>query len=427
MLRIARFLNSERGQVLPMFVMLLVSFMALAGLAIDAGRVYVARAELTRALDSAALAGVIELPNTTNAQNRATAYMTENQPNAVLTFPSSTANNQFRVKGTRTVKMLFMRILGINTVNIKANAAAGFGIVPVDTYLTLDATGSMHTGCNDDETTTGGACPIKEARDAANNFVDILLGTAPPDGLTLIGAGAFRGCYNQPRNNSRCIDATPPGSMITNLTSNATTIHAGIDSIHAIGATGQPSGGSGTNICQALKKAQDVMFGAGYHAEPSTVRSVVILSDGDNVYNATQVYQASPQSPESPCQPTSPSTSQGDVSPNCRSDTQGQEAKVDKLSKDMADTLASQGVEIYVVAFGLCSGTPNATVKSSSYCGAITNSNTQSDSTSDQRLLKCIASSTAGTNDHFYSAPTAADLPDVFEDIANAIAFRLIE
>ncbi|MEX0751035.1 MAG: hypothetical protein WD359_09530 [Dehalococcoidia bacterium] len=41
--------------------------------------------------------------------------------------------------------------------------------------------------------------------------------------------------------------------------------------------------------------------------------------------------------------------------------------------------------------------------------------------------MKCIASSTLNTNDHFYRVPTAEDLPAVFEDIAHAIAFRLIE
>jgi hypothetical protein len=353
--------------------------------------------------------------------------MNENQPDASISFPSPSGNNQFRVSGERNVDFIFMRILGFDDMDINATAAAGFGIVPVDTYLTLDATGSMHTGCNSNETNTGGNCPIKEARDAATAFVDILMGTGPADGLTLIGSGAFRGCYNLPRNNVKCIDATPPGSMIGNLSSNSTSVKAAINTIRAIGASGQPSGGSGTNICQALKKAQEVMFGPGHHTEATTVRSVVILSDGDNVYNATEVNQNSPQSPESPCRPTSPSTSQGDVSPNCRNDTQLQEARVDRMSKEMADTLNGQGVEIYVVAFGLCSGTPNSTVKSANYCSAITDSNVQSDSTSDQRLLKCIASSTPGTNDHFFSAPTAADLPDVFEDIANAIAFRLIE
>jgi hypothetical protein len=42
-------------------------------------------------------------------------------------------------------------------------------------------------------------------------------------------------------------------------------------------------------------------------------------------------------------------------------------------------------------------------------------------------LLKCIASSTPGTNDHYYETSTSAELPAIFTAIAQAIAFRLIE
>ena len=422
---IKRVRRTERGQALPLFILVMIALLAMVGLAIDAGRLYVARAELVRALDSAALAGVVELPDLDAAEQKAAAYFDDNEDLATLSFPSSQNENQFKVQGMRNVNFLFIRVLGFSDMDVKATAAAGFGTVPMDAYMALDATGSMHTGCNAGETNTGGACPIKEARDAANGFVDILLGTGTPTGLTSIGAGAFRGCYNLPRNNTKCIDATPPGSFITNLTSNAATLHNGINTIRAIGATGQPTGGSGTNICQALKKAQEVMFGAGSHTAPSTLRAIILLSDGDNVYNATEVNQNSPASPESPCRPTSPATSDGDVSANCRTNTQTQEAKVDMLSRDMATTLKFQDVEIFVVGLSPCGGSVNATTPSFGYCGGIGNGD--SDSIADQRLLKCRASSTPGTNDHVYFVNTAAELPGVFETIAQTLAFRLIE
>ncbi len=415
----------ERGQALPLFVLVMFALIAMVGLAVDAGRLYVARAELTRALDAAALAGIVEMPNVTQAETRAAAYFNDNQPGASITFPGSSSDSQFKVRGTRNVNFLFIRILGFTSMNISASAAAGAGTVPLDVYLALDATGSMHQGCNSSETNGGGVCPIKEARDASIGFVDTLLGTGTPTGMTVLGSGAFRGCYDPPRSNTKCIDSSPPGSMITNLTSDRTTLVNGINAIHAIGATGQPSGGSGTNICQALKKAQSVILGAGSHASPSTLRAVVILSDGDNVYNATEVNQSSPQSPESPCRPTSPSTSDGDVSPNCRNNTQTQEAKVDTMSMNMATTLESQDVEVYIVAFGICGGLPDGTVPDATYCSGIGNG--AADSVADPRLLKCIASSPPGTNDHFFAVATAADLPTVFQQIAHAIAFRLIE
>ena len=63
-------------------------------------------------------------------------------------------------------------------------------------------------------------------------------------------------------------------------------------------------------------------------------------------------------------------------------------------------------------------------LNATSYCNGI--GNNDSDNTADRRLLKCIASSTAGTNDHYFEVPSAGDLPDVFSQIAREIAFRLI-
>jgi hypothetical protein len=412
--------NRSKGQALPIVALLLVAFIGLLGLALDLGRLYVARAELSRAVDSAALAGVIELPNQANAQAKASAYLIDNQPDAVASFPAVVDDYQIRVKGTRTVPMLFMGVFGFGSVNIDATATAGYGVIPLDAYLTLDATGSMHQGCNSNETNGGGNCPIKEARDAATGFVSTLLGSSAPSGDTLIGSGAFRGCYDPPRSNPKCISV---GSMVQNLTSSASTLTSSINAIRAIGASGQPAGGSGTNVCLGLKKGQDVLFGPGHHTEPNTLRFLVILSDGDNVYNADEVNQSSPQSPDSPCRPSSPTTNDPDRSPNCRSDTQTQEAKVDTLTMDLANDLKAQGVEIYVVAFSVCGGIDTSVLANP--CSGVGGGG--SDSTSDHRLLKCIASSSPDSNDHYYETATASQLPAIFQQIAQAIAFRLVE
>ena len=74
--------RSEDGQVLPLMCMLLVLMLGIIGLAVDLGRVYVTRAQLSRSLDAAALAGVVELPNTVNATTKAVAYMNVNMPGA---------------------------------------------------------------------------------------------------------------------------------------------------------------------------------------------------------------------------------------------------------------------------------------------------------------------------------------------------------
>jgi hypothetical protein len=408
--------------------MLLVSFLALTGLAIDAGRLYVARAELTRALDAAALAGVIELPDIDAAQDRAAAYMDENEPDAVLTFPSA-GENQFRVKGTRNVDLLFMRIVGFSDLDIKANAAAGFGIIPSDTVLLVDATGSMGASpCNSSDNNPG--CPIYEAKNAAENFAELFLTDGNP--MTQVGYTPFRGCHNPPRTHTGC----PTNSMLEDLTTVFNDVVDAVDNTTAVG-------GTGTNVCLALYKAQEMFEGSNAQTAANTVKSIVLLSDGDNTYNAA-AYSSSQGSPPTDCRPASGYSSsdafvgtgcsaagQGSASSsNPGSNSESRERSLDRKTRDLAVELKSAGIEIYVVAFGVC-GTANGTVYTTDQCKTDSNGgfvgNSDPDTSADSRLLKCLASSTQGTNDHYYNVPTAEDLPAVFEDIAHAIAFRLIE
>jgi hypothetical protein len=147
------------------------------------------------------------------------------------------------------------------------------------------------------------------------------------------------------------------------------------------------------------------------------------MADGDNTYNVA-AYSAGENSPPMDCRPSSGATSSdGDVGTGCTG-AQTRERSLDIKTKTIADTARAAGIEIYIVAFGVC-GTLNASTPTTSYCNNI--GNTDHDNTADQRLLKCIASSTPGTNDHYYAVPTASDLPAIFQTIAQAISFRLIE
>lgn len=400
--------GSERGQILPIMAILVVILVGLLGLALDLGRVYIARAQLSRALDAAALAGVLDLPSVPTAQARATQYMAENMPQATITFPPPSQDAQFRVRGSVSVDMLFMKLFGFGAVDVQAEAAAGFGLIPVDTALMIDATGSMGASpCNGRQSNSG--CPIKEARDAASLFVDTLLGGT--NYLTKVGFAPFRGCYDPPRSYSACV----PASKILALSSNATLLKSNIATVTA-------QGGTGTNVCLALKQGRDILFGPGAQSGSNVAKFLLILSDGDNTYNRNSYGQGAPPTE---CRPnTSPWNSDNYVDSSCRS-AQTRERELDVKTKALADSLKAQGVEIYVVAFGVC-GTPNVARPSDpGYCNGIGNSD--HDNAADRRLLKCVASSASGTNDHYFEVATAADLPDVFGDIARAIAFRLIE
>jgi hypothetical protein len=389
--------------------LLAIAFIGLLGLAVDMARMYIAKTELSRAVDAAALAGVVELPDVDAAQARADAYLQANLGDASATFPSPAGDHQIKIKGTRTVDTLFMSVFGFGDIDISATAAAGFGITPVDAVLSIDATGSMGANppCNSSDSNSG--CPIWEAKNAAKNFVNVLInGTSSS---TAIGVNPYRGCYNAPRTHSGCVTL----SQVANLSSSEAALDAKIDSITAVG-------GTGTNTCLGLHKANEVIFGAGSHPGSNTLRFVVILADGDNTWNsaAFSSTQGGGHPPVACRATTSPSNSDGDVTTNCLA-AQTRERQVDVKTQEMASAMKSSGVEIFVVGFGVCGSSSTAK------CDTTKIGNTDHDNLADRNLLKCMASSSANTNDHYYEVPTATDLPAVFQDIANAIAFRLIE
>ncbi len=403
---------TERGQILVMSALVMLVLMAAIGLAIDLGRIFVARAQLVRALDAAALAGTLELPDVPDAQAKVYQYMAENDPDAEIDVPVSPQERQIQVNGSKQVPMFFMKILGVESVEVTATATAGFGVLAVDTVLAIDATGSMGASpCNWYDNNPG--CPIYEAKNAAKEFTDALLTDTISSSETLVGAIAYRGCYDPPRDYSACI---PTDEMVTELSNDKSLLMSRIDDIEALG-------GTGTNNCLGLLKANEVLFGPDHHTVSNSLHIVVILSDGDNTYNASS-YSASEGAPPAECRPDyDPANSDYYTDTSCRS-AQTRERQLDTKTVEMVDSMTANGVEVYVVALDVCGTNDVHQYATTSYCSGI--GNTNHDNTADRRLLKCIASSTPGTNDHYFEVETAEDLPNTFATIARLIGFRLI-
>jgi hypothetical protein len=200
--------------------------------------------------------------------------------------------------------------------------------------------------------------------------------------------------------------------MIVDFTSSKHSLQTGIGNTNS-------TGGSGTNVCLGLDQALSAFQGGNAQSGTDVVRSVVILTDGDNNYNA---YSYGSGAPTANCTPdTNPS--QSDPSGSCVG-SQTRERELDRKTMDVVSQLEALGVSVYVVAFGTC-GTDDGTIANDTWCSAVGNGD--HDNTADRRLLKCAASSNAGTNDHYFEVPTATDLPAVFQKIARAIGFRLTE
>ncbi len=301
-----------------------------------------------------------------------------------------------------------------------------FRLIPTDSVATIDRSGSMAFGC------TGGVggpqndasgCPIKEARDAANNFVDYLVNGS---NITKIAYNPYTGCYRPPGNDANCVPAmpidggncdTPPASsQITCLNVNPFYAHQKINQTMAQGYT---------NLCLGLFEAMALLDGPQSQAgNPETKRFQVLLSDGDNFYNA-DAYNAPPPNtnpPPAACTPTTPN--QDLAGGSCSNGPPGvNEQSLDIKTAQFAQTMKAdaENVEIYVIGLSVCDA--DDLIMDTGDCDAIGVDNA-GDGVADQRLLKCVASSTPGTNDHYFPTNDANDLGDIFQLVAFEIAAR---
>ncbi|MGD9895355.1 MAG: pilus assembly protein TadG-related protein, partial [Dehalococcoidia bacterium] len=279
--------DPEAGQVMIMVALAAVIMFAFVGIAIDVGRLYVTKAELSRAVDAAALSGILELDGTvagqTAAENKARSYFEDNEGGADANVDPQAipGENEMTVDATKSVKMYFLSVIGINKVTVKAHARAGFGTQYLDVVMALDATPSM------------AGTPLTNAKAAAINFKNILLGDNP-DGNVLVGMTPFRGCFRPvPLTLADCVDT---GTQVSGLTSNSGTLDTKINAITS-GATS--SGASATNVCTGLAEAWNIfsgaVSGAAAHFDddlyPNNRQYLVLLSDGDNYYYGSNTYQ----------------------------------------------------------------------------------------------------------------------------------------
>jgi Flp pilus assembly protein TadG len=174
-----RTLMDQRGQVLPMFAVILVALIGITGFVVDAGRVYVSYRQLQASTDAAALAGAQGLPfntTTTNqAVNNATAYSSQAGdknvfPGLSITSASFTLGcvtagagaaipctptgvgvntaNAIQVKQTAKVPLYFIALLGTSSTTLTATSTAlmrGGTAAPYNVAIIVDTTNSMTT------------------------------------------------------------------------------------------------------------------------------------------------------------------------------------------------------------------------------------------------------------------------------------------
>src|SRR5262252_8451828 len=161
-------LSNETGMVLVYMAGAITVLLLFSGLAVDTGRVYIVKAQLTKALDGAAL-GAARNMNSGNPTAEATRIFNANfpagffgatltgGPTVTLTTDAASGTNIVDVSASASLPTTFMRLGNFTTMNVNASAEATRRMV--DLSLVLDVSSSI-----------GSQWPT--VRDASRTFID---------------------------------------------------------------------------------------------------------------------------------------------------------------------------------------------------------------------------------------------------------------
>jgi Flp pilus assembly protein TadG len=223
------------------------------GLAVDTGRAYVVQAQLSKAVDGAAL-GAARMLNSGNPQTEAGTIYRANFPNGWMgttsstnpgdagfyqmsTIPSSGVN-VVTVTASAVVPTTFMKLANFQQVTVNATGQATRRMV--DLSLVIDVSGSI-----------GWRWPYVQA--AAQQFVDSF--SASSDRLSLIFFG----------NGARVIDAMPAGR--------------GFDKAKVIADIPSTLPGGSTNMVEGVYRGWDELRSVS-NGQQSGLRVLVLFTDG---------------------------------------------------------------------------------------------------------------------------------------------------
>ncbi len=149
-----RFLDDERGSVLPLLGLAAIPVFGLIGASVDYSRAAAVQTAMQAAVDSTALAMAKGAAGSTAAQLQtdAQAYFnalftrTDAAPPTVAVNYTTNGGSQVAVTATSSVKTMFMGIMGFSQLPVVATSTSTWGNKRLRVALVLDNTGSMADG-----------------------------------------------------------------------------------------------------------------------------------------------------------------------------------------------------------------------------------------------------------------------------------------
>jgi len=398
--------------------MVLPILLGITGLAIDMGNMYMTHTRLQAAVDAGALAGSLELPYDPDLSKGIVRQAVDDM--VALNMESATvesvqAGTEVRsviVTGRAEVDVLLMSIFGLSDSFVEAQAIAGFNKLEV--VFVVDNSGSMK------------GTPITMVKEASVALTDLLI----PDGTdpdTKVGMVAFRGkvrigegvegfeagCHNADGTlnegihedfmddylrlssyyrNKISMDTCSDLPEALPLSKNKSQIISSINSQTATGAW------SGTVIPEGIKWARHILTPEAPYTQGGDKEDyrkiMIVLTDGDTEDGECGGSYRAYYRPNNYW--TNAYFGSGREDAHCED---GGVLNTDMLNE--AQAAKDEGIEIFAIRFG------------------------NSDNT-DISLMKQIASSKPGTDDHYFNAPSVYDIPEVFKKIGKQLGWRLL-
>ena len=287
--------RDERGQVLVWIVVSAIGLLAMTGFVIDIGHLFNAHRELQASTDAAALAAAQDLPDqalaTTVAQNYGARAGGKNSyvdlpgvSTDVTTKCLTSAGlkcapvNAIVVQQQASVPMFFLKVIGIDSVDIKARSTAamnGGTPLPLDIMIVLDRTGSMCQPCSKMTNARAGVLAFLSAMDPAIDKIG--LAVFPP------ATSASAACTSPPT--SSYDDPAHP-YVVVPLSSDFRTSPTGPlnASSQLVQTTNCLSPGGITSYATALDQAQDELNRTGRSYAQDVI---VFFTDGEANYGPT--------------------------------------------------------------------------------------------------------------------------------------------
>ena len=131
--RVYSLFRQEDGAIAVIMAFVMVAFLCVCAIVIDLGMIYSKRSSLQSAIDSAALAGAYQLPDTVSATQQANEYIVKNGFSATdINIVFEYNNTVIRINASKRFETSFAKVFNVDYVDVTANASAKVEIKPIE-------------------------------------------------------------------------------------------------------------------------------------------------------------------------------------------------------------------------------------------------------------------------------------------------------